>query len=227
MAIAPTSSVNSLASSAATQSTIGSQEVNSDQFLTLLIAQLQNQDPMNPIENQDFVAELATFSSLEQQQMQTDLLQQLIEGQNNNTSTQALSLIGKEVSIAEDQFTLQADKSIDFSFLADNTGIENVKIFNAAGEIVRSDLVTVYQSGEVAYHFDGKNNNGDQLPPGEYSMSVGDTIDEEGNVTEYPVFIRGFVEGVNYIDGTPILIVDGNATPFSNVFGVYERTNTQ
>ena len=225
MVSAITSSINDLASGST--STAGSQEVSSDQFLTLLIAQLQNQDPMNPIENQDFVAELATFSSLEQQQMQTGLLEQLIQGQSNSTSTQALSLIGKEVSVAENQFTLQADKSIEFSFLADESGIENVKIFNSSGDIVRSDLVTVYESGEVSYHFDGKNNNGDPLPPGEYRMSVGDTIDEEGNVTEYPVFIRGFVEGVNYVDGTPILIVDGNATPFGNIFGVYERTDTQ
>jgi flagellar basal-body rod modification protein FlgD len=76
MVSAITSSINDLASGST--STAGSQEVSSDQFLTLLIAQLQNQDPMNPIENQDFVAELATFSSLEQQQMQTGLLEQLI-----------------------------------------------------------------------------------------------------------------------------------------------------
>ncbi len=208
-------------------SSLGTDEVSRDDFLKLLIAQLQHQDPLNPVENQEFVAQLATFSSLEQQQMQTKLLEQLISSQNNNTSAQALSLIGKEASVAVSEFTLQSEREIDFTFIAPTVGIESVKIFNSRGELVRSDVVNVQRAGEMAYHFDGKNNSGQSLPAGEYSISVGDTMDEDGNITSYPTFIRGFVEGVTFVDGMPILIVDGNATPFDEVYGVYERKETQ
>lgn len=225
MVTAATGTVDSLYQSSTSTSTLGSDSVDRQDFLTLLVAQLQNQDPMNPVENQEFVAQLATFSSLEQQQMQTKLLQQLIDSQNNNTSAQALSLIGKEASVAVDQFTLQANQSIDFTFLATETGTEPVQIFDSKGKLVRSDLVSVSNIGEVPYHFDGKDNQKNSLPAGDYTIQIGSTMDEEGNVASCQTYIRGYVEGVTYVDGEPILIVDGNAVPFSEVYGVYERSD--
>lgn len=223
--VTATASVDALYQGATSTSTLGSDSVDRQDFLTLLIAQLQNQDPMNPVENQEFVAQLATFSSLEQQQMQTALLQQLIDSQNNNTSAQALALIGKEASVSVDQFSLQSNQSIDFTFLATEVGTEPVQIYDSNGKLVRSDLVSVGNTGENPYHFDGKDNQGNSLPAGDYTIAVGSTMDSEGNVTSCQTYIRGFVEGVTYVDGLPILIVDGNAVPFSEVYGVYERSD--
>lgn len=161
--VAATTSIDALNQAATPISSLGNDQVDRQDFLNLLIAQLQNQDPMNPVENQEFVAELATFSSLEQQQLQTKLLQQLIDSQNNNTSAQALSLIGKEASVAANQFSLQSGQSIDFTFMADSVGTETVQVYDANGKLVRSALATASHSGENAYHFDGKDNQGQAL----------------------------------------------------------------
>jgi flagellar basal-body rod modification protein FlgD len=90
----PTTSAISSAASAAAASTITPSTLDRDAFLKLLITQLQHQDPMNPMQDKDFIAQLAQFSSLEQMTQMTQTLETV--GQNSGYS-QALSLIGKWV----------------------------------------------------------------------------------------------------------------------------------
>lgn len=217
---------NATTSTTTTSSTTDSSELGEQDFLQLLIAQLQNQDPLNPVENQEFVAQLATFSSLEQQQQQTELLQELINSQNNNTSAQALALIGKEVSVAVSEFTIEEGQDVDFTIDATEIGSQVVRIYDSTGEVVRTELLDISSTGEVEYQFDGKDDSGNDLPAGTYVITVGESMDEDGNVTGLSTFIHGNVDGVTFVDNQPILIVDGNATSFSDVYGVYEGTDT-
>ncbi len=204
-------------------SVIGSDDVNREDFLKLLIAQLQHQDPLNPVENQEFVAELATFSSLEQQQMQTGLLQQMIDNQNTSDTAQALSLIGKDATVDSDTFFFQEGKQTQFVFNSPGAGNFPVTITNSTGRVVMQDNVAAYGPGQVSYMFDGRNAQGQSIPPGEYSISIGATMDASGEQTRFPTFMRGEVEGVTFLDGAPILVVNGQAVPMSAVQGVYEK----
>ncbi|MFB3785320.1 MAG: flagellar hook assembly protein FlgD [bacterium] len=199
--------------------------VNKEDFLRLLIAQLQHQDPLNPIENQEFVAELATFSSLEQQQTQTKLLEQLVAGQQNNATAQALSLIGKEATVVGNQFAFQPDEAVHFVFQAPQAGEIPVQVTDASGRIVYNDVINAPAPGEVEYDFDGKNAKGQTLTAGNYQISIGSTVDAGGNESEIPVYIRDLVDGVTFLDGTPILLINGQAAPLSDVQAVYERRN--
>ena len=97
---------------------LGNDYVSRDDFLKLLIAQLQHQDPLNPMENQEFVAELATFSSLEQQQAQTQLLQKILDSNQSSNTSQALALIGKDVVVADNNFQYQQGDDFEFVFQA-------------------------------------------------------------------------------------------------------------
>jgi len=216
---------NTASTSGTTLTSTSTDNVNKEDFLRLLIAQLQHQDPLNPIENQEFVAELATFSSLEQQQSQTKLLEQIVAGQQSNATSQALSLIGKEATVVGNQFTFQPGEAVHFVFQAPQAGAIPLQVTDASGRIVYNDVVTATATGEVEYDFDGKNAKGQTLTPGNYQISIGSTVDAEGNQSEIPVFIRDVVDGVTFLDGIPILLLNGQATPLSDVQGVYERRN--
>ncbi|MBN2326264.1 MAG: flagellar hook assembly protein FlgD [Candidatus Omnitrophica bacterium] len=223
--VTESSAIDALYASPTSGSSISSDDLGQEEFLQLLIAQLQYQDPLDPMENAEFITQLATFSSLEQEQMQTLLLEKMLDGQSEDFTSEALGLIGKEVSIGASEFSLQSGQELDFTFVARETGTEAVTIFDSRGQIVRSELISVSHTGENSYHFDGKNDQGQELPEGDYQIAIGATIDEEGNITQYPTYLRGYVEGVTFVDDSPILIVDGNAVSYDDIQGVYERTN--
>lgn len=224
MVTASTTAMEKLYQEQTSQSIISDEQVSRDDFLKLLIAQLQHQDPLNPVENQEFVAELATFSSLEQQQTQTELLSQLVSLQNTTGTSQALSLIGKEATIATDDFFFQEGNEIQFVFNATSAGSIPVTISNTEGQVVYQDTINASEAGQITYIFDGQNAQGQSLSTGDYSISIGASLDADGNETSLPVYMRGGVEGVTFLEGTPILIVNGQAVPLSSVQGVYEKS---
>ena len=107
----PVQSAASAAQAAAAASSSKPQTLGKDQFLQLLIAQLENQDPMSPTDDKEFVAQMATFSSLEQLIDVNSNLQGLAAGQGNLINAQALGLIGKQALVTGgDQVRLKAGK---------------------------------------------------------------------------------------------------------------------
>lgn len=202
---------------------LGKDFVNQEDFLKLLIAQLKNQDPLNPMENQEFVSELATFSSLEQQTNQTKLLEQLVNNQQSTTTSQALSLIGKDVTMAESQFRFNASDPVEFSFIADHAGPTQIQVTDDADRVVFADGLNVPAPGRYTYVFDGVNEEGKSVPPGAYNMQIGPSLDGDGLEGDYPVSLRGSVEGVRFENNSPVLMVNGTPTPISQIESVYER----
>ncbi len=227
MSVDSTGGLSAVLNQPTQQAQLGSDSVSRDDFLRLLVAQLQNQDPLNPVENQEFVAELATFSSLEQQTAQTELLQQLVSSQQSNSSSQALSILGKDVAVAQNQFSFNPGDQVDFVFQAPRTGEALVQVTSDSGHVVYTDRVQVTQAGQIEYSFDGLNAQGQSLPPGVYSISFGGAISNSGEVTEYPAFMRGTVDGVTFVEGSPVLTVNNQPVPFSAVQAVMERGDDQ
>lgn len=212
-----TATQSSTSSNALTNAT--NDNVSQEQFLQLLIAQLQNQDPLNPVENQEFVAELATFSSLEQQQQQTDLLSQLVESNQSTNTSQALSLIGTDVMTNDTSFYYTTGDTIDFDFLATESGVATVYLTNAAGSSVAYDAIDVSSTGQHTYTFDP----GEALSQGSYTLSIVSSVDAEGNQDQFETYMMGGVEGVNFLDGEPMLSVNGNSISLGTVQAIYER----
>ncbi|MGI6454267.1 MAG: flagellar hook assembly protein FlgD [bacterium] len=198
-------------------------DVSRDDFLRLLVAQLQHQDPLNPVENQEFVAELATFSSLEQQTAQTQLLQQLIDSQNSGYVSQAISLIGKDVSVATDRFIFTPEEEIQFDFQASQAGNQLVQITTDSGQVVMTDVAVAAAPGQATYTFDGILPDGSQLPSGIYNIKIGGSLEDSGRDNALPVFMRGDVEGVNFKDGVPILVVNGQPVEMAQVGAVFQK----
>ncbi|RJP31762.1 MAG: flagellar hook assembly protein FlgD [Candidatus Omnitrophota bacterium] len=226
MSVDSTSGISS-ATNSSRQTTAGSDAVSRDDFLRLLVAQLQNQDPLNPVENQDFVAQLATFSSLEQQTNQTALLQQLVDSMQSNSTSQALSTLGKDVTVAQNEFGFTAGNPVDFIFQTSGASDVVVQVTNQSGRVVYTEAMRVNAGGQHSYTFDGVDENGNTLPAGAYSIAFGGAIDNEGNVYELPSYMRGTVQSVSFDNGAPVLTVNNQLVYFSSVQAIMERSDQE
>ena len=200
-----------------------SEEVTREDFLTLLIAQIQNQDPLNPMENQEFVAELATFSSLEQQTNQTELLKKILAAQDGTSTSQALSLIGQDVVAAVDTFNYRSGDTPTFLFQATSTGDAVVKITSSSGTVVRTETLHINDTGNHIYEFDGLGEYGNKLAPGEYTISIGSPINSSGDTLNYDVYLTGQVSEVQFQEGVPVLLVGNQTVYLSDVKSVRHR----
>lgn len=221
MVMGPTN-VSALQQQSTAPKNLTTETVSQQDFLQLLVAQLQNQDPLNPMENQEFVAELATFSQLEQATNQTALLEQLVNSQSSNTTSQALSLIGKEAASENSTFLFEPGKTVDFMFQAPGEGSYTVQAVDQNGQVVFTDTVSAGGPGEQSYTFDGTTADGQTLRSGVYAVQIGSVVDGSGEQSGLPTYMRGTVEGVNFVDGTPVLMINGQPVSMGAVRAVYE-----
>ncbi len=198
-----------------------------EQFLTLLIEQLKNQDPLNPVESTDFTAQLAQFSSLEQL---FDVNKNLAAMQDYSATTNrlsALSMIGKQVTFSgSGTVTLAAgDSSVPLKFnLADNANQTTVTVTNETGqEVARLDLG--YQdAGSRQISWDGLDANGQPLPVGIYHFQVA-AADEIGNSVAVTLYGSGLVQGIETDNdtGQTVVVLASGQVPIDEIVGVRDN----
>ena len=196
-------------------------EMGKDAFLQLLVTQLRYQDPLSPMENEAFLAQLAQFSSLEQmQQMNENFEASMLLTQSLNNSS-AAGLIGKHVRAAGDSAVLQNESSVDLGYyLPGSAASVTVTVYDSGGAIVRvlpAGDASEAGSGQVTW--DGRSETGDQLPAGEYRFTV-EALDVEGNAVPVSTLINGRVDGVTFENGNALLLVGGEKIPLSSVLEV-------
>lgn len=189
-----------------------------DQFLTLLTTQLQNQDPLSPMETNEFTNQLVSFSGVEQQIKTNEALENLLALNVLNITSIGLGFIGLDVERVGDtvDFDGSTPQSLGYAFGEDATSTEiTIKdadgntVFNTSGEIT---------GGQHEYTWNGLNNEGTALPAGDYTLSV-TALDSEGDsipvTTTVPSRVTGIESGAN---GDVILIVgDGEKVPITDV----------
>ena len=187
----------------------GSAELGQETFLQLLTTQLQNQDPLNPQSNEEFVAQLAQFSSLEQLvglNSSVDSLYMATASMNNATMTQ---LLGREVSAWSDQFHYggSGDATIHFDSEADAAAAE-LTITDADGSVVWSGPMGALEEGEGSFTWDGRDQSGNVVDEGIYTFSI-DAQDSNGEDVVVSGQIYGEIDGMSYADGTPVPSISG------------------
>ncbi len=205
----------SLAGAAASQ-------MGKDDFLLLLVTQLRYQDPLNPMENTEFVSQLAQFSSLEQMEnLNTKFDDQavLVKALNN---TMAVSYVGKEVVLASNELQISEDQSARFGVhlgaAADNV---SVTIRDAAGDPVRVLDLGGLSRGSHELGWDGRDAQGNVVPEGRYTIRVAATDASGGELSASPVVI-GAVQSLVYENGTAYFTVGGARAPLAALIEVLD-----
>ncbi len=205
-----------------TKSTLGQ-----DDFLTLLVAQLQNQDPLNPSDPTEFTAQLAQFSELEQLFQLNDSMEQMAQAQNNAERLSAMSLIGKEILVEGSSFQLEEEMPEQIGYHVEGNAEDiTIEIRNSQGVTVAALQGNELGPGNHFITWNGMGENGEPLPPGKYDIVIQARGGEEETVAVTPL-VRLEVTGVNLAEDGTSLITDLGEFSIAAVQGVYEAETRQ
>ncbi|MGB6537285.1 MAG: flagellar hook capping FlgD N-terminal domain-containing protein [Xanthobacteraceae bacterium] len=214
----PTSTTNSAATAAAVNSS-SSQQIagNFDEFLQILTTQLQNQDPLSPLDPNSFTQELVQFASVEQQINTNTNMQSLIGLQQATTDMSGLQLVGSTVTVAGNSAPLaNASKSpASWSLTSPSAATAQITITNSSGQTVYTGT-TPLNAGTQSYTWNGLGSNGAIWPDGNYTLAVNAT-GANGQAVAVSSQVQGLVTSVNANASPPTLTVGGNTVPISSV----------
>lgn len=148
-------------------------ELGQDAFLRLMITQLENQNPLEPQKNSEFVAQLAQFSSVEGLQNLNSTVSGLVSDFQSSRALQATSMVGRAVTVPAEQSYLAEGGAIFGSMdLPASTGALSMRVYNEAGQLVWQRELGAQEAGELTFAWDGQLDDGSVAPPGEYRFEA-------------------------------------------------------
>lgn len=201
------------------------QTLGQNDFLTLLVAQLQNQDPLNPTDATEFTAQLAQFSQLEQLFNLNDSMEQLATAQNNSERLSALSLIGKEVLVEGSSFELGEDTA-QIGYKVDGTAANvSISIQNSQGQTVATLAPEKLTEGNHFITWNGFGRDGEHLPAGTYDIVINAQSSGEGATVAVSPLVRSEVTGVDLSGEGALLITRTGEFNISDIQGVYDKSS--
>jgi flagellar basal-body rod modification protein FlgD len=195
-----------------------------EDFLLLLVTQLSNQDPLNPMDGQEFAAQLAQFSSLEQLINLNDGMTAAAElngllAQSINSGV-AAGLIGKQIEAIGNEFRFDGQTAQTVHFELDRAaGAVTVEVFDEAGRKVRTLDGGALGKGEQHLNWDGTGDDGAALPAGTYTFEVRATDGAGATVAVTPL-MRGTVDRVTFSQGGILLWIGDESVAMGNVRSV-------
>jgi flagellar basal-body rod modification protein FlgD len=185
-------------------------------FLTLLVKQLQYQDPLDPVKNTDFTAQLAQFSQLE---TMTDMKQSMDKMSTLQTSVnnmQAVAFIGKKVDAVGNTIQFSGQPASINITLEDKAAQVKVTLYNSEGSPVRSMVTKNVPKGDMACTWDGKRDDGDTVSNGKYHYSI-EATGYDGNAIATTSYAKGLVTGVRYDNGNIYLEIGDKEVSLADV----------
>ena len=190
---------------------------NFDQFLTLLTTQLRNQNPLDPLDTNQFTQQLVQFAGVEQQLKQNETLTALLGVSKATTGASAIGFVGQTVT-ADGAATQLSEGKAEWKLNASKGGTATVTIKDAKGNVVFSGTKTL-TAGDQTYTWDGKTSTGSNAPDGEYSIKVEGT-DVSGAAITVKTEITGKVDGIDFSTTVPTLLIGAIKVPLDKVKSV-------
>jgi flagellar basal-body rod modification protein FlgD len=182
---------------------------NFQTFLTLLTTQLQNQNPLDPLDTNQFTQQLVQFASVEQQLRQNDQLATLVNLEKTAQSTAALSYVGYTAVVDGSKAPFDGTNAAAWTLKVPNDTNATITITNSTGQTVFSGSYAL-QKGNPTFTWDGKGNDGTQWPAGNYTLNAGGK-DSTGNNVAIPSEVQGVVDSVDLTASPPLLSIGGQS----------------
>ncbi len=177
----------------------GEEELGKTQFLELMIAQMNNQDPLDPAKNEDFIAQLAQFSTLEGIQNLNGSFAAMAQSLQSSMTMEAASLVGRNVLAPSNQGVSQGQGLAGSIDVPASAGSVVVEISNASGELVRRVDLGAQPAGPLRFAWDGVDETGQQTSPGLYRVNAFSDIG--GEQQELTINMPDQVVSVSIADG--------------------------
>ena len=197
---------------------------NFEMFLTLLTTQMKNQDPLSPMDSNQFTQQIVQMTGVEQQLQTNDLLKQLVS--NTATGIQAaVSLIGKDVKAVTDTTALTGGKA-QWTYKLDAEAKDvKLEILDAKGNVVAARSGAGKTAGEHTFTWDGKTAEGSNANEGQYTLRI-TAKGSDGKSVAATTYVRGVVSGVEQNGGQTLLTINGGKVEWTKVTTITTPTTT-
>ncbi|MBV5338278.1 MAG: flagellar hook assembly protein FlgD [Deltaproteobacteria bacterium] len=212
-----TSTTDTTAAAAAMKKSVG---MDKDDFMKLFVAELQYQDPLEPLDSSAMLDQLSQLSLVEQSYNSNTALNNLLTAQNNSISLTAVSFIGKDVKANGNSASFDGTVSTNLQFnLPLAASSTQVSIVNSSGQTVRTAALGSSGAGENSFSWDGHDNSGALLPAGAYTFSVSATA-ADGSSLAATTYTTGRIDGVDLSGSTPVLAVGAVSVALGDVISM-------
>jgi flagellar basal-body rod modification protein FlgD len=209
------------ASSAASQSSASTSQAgliaDYELFLSILTTQIQNQDPLDPLDSAEYTSQLVQYSNVEQAIKQNQNLEEIIASLATNQSMGYVSYIGNEVTADASTTTLSGSKA-SWSYSLEEAATGNFEIRNSSGSIVYSGEIEL-DAGDGTFYWGGQTDSGQQAVDGLYTISF-DMKDASSRPETVKTTVSGIVDSVDWSSGEAVLKVGSQEFPVSSVVSV-------
>ncbi len=201
-----------------------SSALGKDEFMTLLTTQLKYQDPSQPVDNSQMIAQLAQFSQLEELQGLSSKIDAMTVATASSSQIATAQLVGKQALFEADKIGLVAGTPSTFQLsLPEATDDTTAVISDANGKVVRTLHLGPRAGGDAQVSWDGLDDAGRSLPSGEYVLSVAGSK-KDGSTVKASARVQATITGVRYEDGVAQLLVAGRQIPLSSVVQITDPT---
>jgi flagellar basal-body rod modification protein FlgD len=196
---------------------------NFDSFLLLLTTQLKNQNPLEPLDTNQFTQQLVQFASVEQQIKSNDTLNALLTSSHSSIVSSAASFVGMTVT-ADGATTRLSEGKAEWRLDVGRAATGTITIRDKAGNVVATDTKPL-EAGSQSYSWDGRTSTGLPAPEGDYTITVTGR-DVSGQSVSVKTEISGRVDSVDMAGDPPVLVVGGVRVPLPNVKSISRAAAT-
>ena len=196
---------------------------NFNSFLTLLTTQLQNQNPLDPLDTNQFTQQLVEFAGVEQQMNMNTQLQTLVSLQQTAQNSQALGFVGKTVTVNGTTAPLTNGQA-QWTFNPTSPATATFTVSDATGQTVFSKTGTV-QPGAQQFNWNGLDSSGRQWADGNYTLTV-TAVGANGQSVAIPTTVTGMVDSVDLTQSPPLLSIGGQTYTLNQILSVTAPTSS-
>ena len=213
----PASSSSSTSAAASANALANTQIAgNFQSFLQLLTTQLQNQDPLSPLDTNQFTQQLVEFAGVQQQINTNDSLSTLVSLQQTAQATQALGFVGQTAVVNGNTATLSSGGDATWELNIPSASTVNISIANSLGQTVFSNSFAANAGNNQVFNWNGLGNDGSEAPAGNYTLTA-TAKDSANNTVGVTTAVAGVVSSVDLTQSPPRLSIGGQTFTVNQV----------